>query len=144
MRLRINLQGKYQPEVVPSRSIYSHRGCRKKNSWSAETELLEVEDMVRAEEALEQDEEDGMTLEPFNLEQERQAGTFDESGNYVEHKEEEDPTMQDAWLTSDGPFQKLYIFMRAVCLSLQNTGGITSPEKLQVLGLLGRVRMMLY
>ena len=144
MHLRINLQGIYQPKVVPSRSIHSHRGCRKKNSLSAETELLEVEDMIRAEEALEQDEEEGMTLEPFNLEQERQAGTFDESGNYVEHKEEEDPTMQDAWLTSDGPFQKLYVFMRAVCSSLQKTGGITSPEKLQVLGLLGRVRMMLY
>jgi len=42
-----------------------------------------------------------MTLEPFNLAKEREEGHFDEGGNYVENKEEEDPSMQDAWLTSE-------------------------------------------
>ena len=68
---------------------------------ATETEMLAVDDMVIAEEALEQEDDEGTKLEPFNLEQERQEGRFDESGNYVENKEEDDPTMQDAWLTSD-------------------------------------------
>lgn len=63
--------------------------------------MLAVDDMVVAEEDLEQEEDEGTKLEPFNLEQERQEGRFDESGNYVENKEEDDPTMQDPWLTSD-------------------------------------------
>lgn len=65
-----------------------------------ETEMLAVDDMIDAEEALRQEEDEGQKLEPFNLAKERQEGRFDESGMYVENKEEEDPTLQDAWLTS--------------------------------------------
>ena len=71
------------------------------NTLLADTGMLDVNNMVIAEEALEHDEDDGNKLEPFNLEQERQEGHFDESGNYVENREEDDPTLQDAWLTSD-------------------------------------------
>ena len=35
----------------------------------AETEILAVDDLVEAEEALELEEDDGVTLEPFNLAQ---------------------------------------------------------------------------
>jgi CD2 antigen cytoplasmic tail-binding protein 2 len=44
------------------------------------------------------DEEDGTKFEPFNLTAEREEGHFDEEGNYVERKEEDE---QDAWLASD-------------------------------------------
>ena len=39
----------------------------------------------------------GVALEPFNLEQERAEGFFDEEGHYVEKKDEEE---RDAWLAS--------------------------------------------
>ena len=67
----------------------------------AETEMLPVNDLVDVEEALEQEEDQGVALEPFNLAKEREEGHFDENGHYVEHKEEDDPTMKDAWLTSE-------------------------------------------
>jgi hypothetical protein len=63
--------------------------------------MLAVDELVDVEEALEKDEDEGMTLEPFNLAKEREEGHFDEGGNYVENKEDEDPSMQDAWLTSE-------------------------------------------
>ena len=34
--------------------------------------------------------EDGITIEPFNLNQEREEGYFDAQGNYVEYKLNED------------------------------------------------------
>ena len=62
--------------------------------------MLAVNDLLDVEEALEQEEDEGVKLEPFNLAQEREEGHFDEGGSYVENKEEDDPTMRDAWLTS--------------------------------------------
>lgn len=44
------------------------------------------------------EEEDGMTLEPFNLTRERAEGHFDESGHYVEHKADDGD--RDAWFDS--------------------------------------------
>jgi hypothetical protein len=38
----------------------------------------------------------GVPLEPFNLKIERKTGYFDEEGNYVAYREEED----DAWLAT--------------------------------------------
>ena len=63
--------------------------------------MLAVNDLLDVEEALEQEEDEGVKLEPFNLAQEREEGHFDEGGSYVENKEEDDPTMRDAWLTSE-------------------------------------------
>ncbi|KAI7745437.1 hypothetical protein M8C21_015025, partial [Ambrosia artemisiifolia] len=45
----------------------------------------------------EQLEEDGIQLEPFNLEQERKEGYFDQTGNYVEYVTND---VKDAWLDS--------------------------------------------
>lgn len=81
-------RGSKQPSVT--------EGCR-----DADTELLPVGELVDAEEALEQEAEDGVALEPFNLAREREEGHFDESGHYVERKEEDDPTAKDAWLASE-------------------------------------------
>ena len=86
--------------------------------------MLDVDNMVIAEEALEHDEDDGNKLEPFNLEQERQEGHFDESGNYVENREEDDPTLQDAWLTSDDGKNILPSYWIFNCLSLTVSYGI--------------------
>ena len=48
-----------------------------------------------------------MTLEPFNLAQERAEGYFDEGGHYVENKKD-DADQTDAWLGSaDGESQQL-------------------------------------
>ncbi|KAJ0443002.1 putative CD2 antigen cytoplasmic tail-binding protein 2/Lin1 [Helianthus annuus] len=45
----------------------------------------------------EQLEDDGIQLEPFNLEQERKEGYFDQTGNYVEYVSND---IKDAWLDS--------------------------------------------
>ncbi|XP_076915712.1 uncharacterized protein LOC143575154 [Bidens hawaiensis] len=45
----------------------------------------------------EQLEDDGVKLEPFNLEQERKEGYFDQTGNYVEYVTND---IKDAWLDS--------------------------------------------
>ncbi|KAL8223897.1 hypothetical protein R6Q57_019372 [Mikania cordata] len=45
----------------------------------------------------EQLEDDGIQLEPFNLEQERREGYFDQTGNYVEYVSND---FKDAWLDS--------------------------------------------
>lgn len=67
--------------------------------WSAcaDTELVGDADIEAVEERLEVAEDDGVALEPFNLEQERREGFFDEEGHYVEKKDEEEG---DAWLAS--------------------------------------------
>ncbi|XP_057496849.1 uncharacterized protein LOC130781625 [Actinidia eriantha] len=41
---------------------------------------------------------DGIQMEPFNLEREREEGYFDEQGNYVEYVDENE--IKDAWLDS--------------------------------------------
>ena len=67
--------------------------------WTAcaDTELVGDADIEAVEERLEAAEDDGVALEPFNLEQERREGFFDEGGHYVEKKDEEEG---DAWLAS--------------------------------------------
>lgn len=42
------------------------------------------------------EEEDGISIEPFNLKQEREEGYFDADGNYVEYRNDND--VKDAWL----------------------------------------------
>eukprot|EP00252_Welwitschia_mirabilis_P016650 TRINITY_DN3683_c0_g1_i2.p1 TRINITY_DN3683_c0_g1~~TRINITY_DN3683_c0_g1_i2.p1 ORF type:complete len:351 (+),score=96.79 TRINITY_DN3683_c0_g1_i2:244-1296(+) len=58
-------------------------------------------DIGAAEEAYENEElleDDGIKLEPFNLNKEREEGYFDSAGNYVEYKN--DNEIKDAWLES--------------------------------------------
>ncbi|KAH0455820.1 hypothetical protein IEQ34_015852 [Dendrobium chrysotoxum] len=43
-------------------------------------------------------EADGVEIEPFNLQQEREEGYFDDNGNYVEYRREQE--IKDAWLDS--------------------------------------------
>ena len=58
------------------------------------------ESVEHAEEAVTgNDSDEGEKFEPFNLEQERKEGYFDDDGNYVEYAEEKDET--DLWLEKD-------------------------------------------
>ena len=58
-----------------------------------------------AEEAAELAEDDGNTLEPFNMAQEREEGHFDEEGHYVENKEDDG---MDAWAAENEGEQKMF------------------------------------
>ncbi|XP_059309458.1 uncharacterized protein LOC132060432 [Lycium ferocissimum] len=61
----------------------------------------EVADISRAEVEYEENEtfiDDGIAIEPFNLDKEREEGYFDASGNYVEYLNENE--IKDAWLDS--------------------------------------------
>ncbi|KAL4436141.1 hypothetical protein ABPG77_005589 [Micractinium sp. CCAP 211/92] len=61
-----------------------------------------VEDVEGIEEELEQEEEDGIKLEAFNLKEERERGYFDDAGNYVEKADKDaEEDAKDAWLQSD-------------------------------------------
>jgi len=64
---------------------------------AADTELVGDADLEAVEERLQAPADGGVALEPFNLEQERAEGFFDEEGHYVEKKDEEE---RDAWLAS--------------------------------------------
>nr|GMD92840.1 CD2 antigen cytoplasmic tail-binding protein 2 isoform X2 [Ipomoea batatas] len=60
-----------------------------------------IHNIALAEEAYEDNEtfvEDGIQIEPFNLDKEREEGYFDANGNYVEYVNEND--IKDAWLDS--------------------------------------------
>ena len=50
---------------------------------------------------------------PFNLEQERREGFFDEEGHYVEKKDEEE---KDAWLASGEGLRTTWFPRRATSL----------------------------
>lgn len=45
--------------------------------------------------------EDGITIEPFNLNQEREEGYFDAQGNYVEYRLNEDDKVATTAPTMD-------------------------------------------
>ena len=70
--------------------------------FTDDTDLLPDSELVHVEEALEVDEEDGVTLEPFHMQRERAEGHFDEGGAYVEHTRD-DAESRDAWLDSGSP-----------------------------------------
>ncbi|KAI3715815.1 hypothetical protein L6452_22802 [Arctium lappa] len=80
--------------------------ARLKRRHQDKAELINEEngdllDVVAAAEMQYEDNEtlvdDGIQLEPFNLEQERKEGFFDKTGNYVEYVTNE---IKDAWLDS--------------------------------------------
>jgi hypothetical protein len=83
----------------------SRRAARRKgDARVADAEVDLPDDVERVEEELEEEEDGGVgggrkevQLEAFNLKEERERGHFDEAGNYVERKEEEE---EDAWLAS--------------------------------------------
>ncbi|PSC74352.1 CD2 antigen cytoplasmic tail-binding 2 [Micractinium conductrix] len=78
---------------------HTKRAAKRKGAVD-DTDL--VEDVEGIEEDLEQEEEDGIKLEAFNLKEERQKGYFDDSGNYVERDDEDaKEDAKDAWLQSD-------------------------------------------
>lgn len=97
-------------KCLPHEQYACHAGCKRGLETDgkmgrdghavADTDF--VEDVRDVEEELEGDEEDDneVPLEPFNLKQERQEGYFDEGGHYVENKKDNDED-KDAWLNSD-------------------------------------------
>lgn len=74
------------------------RAVKRRGGDVADTDL--IENVEQAEEDLEEEEDDGIQLEAFNLKEERRRGYFDEAGNYVEN-EKNDDAPDDAWLASD-------------------------------------------
>ena len=58
-------------------------------------------DVRGVEKVLEVEEEEGVVFEPFNFEDERKEGYFDEEGHYVWKDEKQDiEDVKDAWLNS--------------------------------------------
>ncbi|KAI3429814.1 hypothetical protein D9Q98_010127 [Chlorella vulgaris] len=78
----------------------SKRAAKRKGGAKVEDTDL-VQDVEGIEEDLEQEEEDGIKLEAFNLKEEREKGYFDDSGNYVEREDKDaEEDARDAWLQS--------------------------------------------
>ncbi|KZV22761.1 hypothetical protein F511_05393, partial [Dorcoceras hygrometricum] len=66
-----------------------------------------VPDIRKAEVQYEDNEafvEEGVSIEPFNLDKEREDGYFDENGNYVEYIDQNE--IKDAWLDSVDVYEK--------------------------------------
>lgn len=98
-------------EQIAARKAAKERSMRR-NQIAADLFTEEnrgmLPDLSAAEEHYKDNEtfvDDGITMEPFNLEQERAEGYFDEQGNYVEYINENE--IKDAWLDSVEVDQKL-------------------------------------
>ncbi|XP_073141469.1 uncharacterized protein [Henckelia pumila] len=66
-----------------------------------------VPDIRKAEVQYKDDEafvDEGVSIEPFNLDKEREDGYFDENGNYVEYIDQNE--IKDAWLDSVDVYEK--------------------------------------
>ncbi|KAH0757012.1 hypothetical protein KY290_020505 [Solanum tuberosum] len=77
----------------------------------------EIADISRAEVEYEENEtfiDDGIAIEPFNLDKEREEGYFDASGNYVEYLNQNE--IKDAWLDSVDT-EKRYSGKKAIKIS---------------------------
>ncbi|KAG5608668.1 hypothetical protein H5410_019949 [Solanum commersonii] len=77
----------------------------------------EIADISRAEVEYEENEtfiDDGIAIEPFNLNKEREEGYFDASGNYVEYLNQNE--IKDAWLDSVDT-EKRYSGKKAIKIS---------------------------
>ncbi|EEF32105.1 conserved hypothetical protein, partial [Ricinus communis] len=75
--------------------------AKRRNLITAELFSEELNDVSTAEVTYQDNEsfvEDGIQIEPFNLEKEREEGYFDEAGNFVEYVNENE--VKDAWLDS--------------------------------------------
>ncbi|KAK8934178.1 hypothetical protein KSP39_PZI015168 [Platanthera zijinensis] len=87
-----------RPLEAPVRRYELTRHIQQAIPWC----LLFADDIVLVDETCEGVNEnsnfeiDGIEIEPFNLKQEQEEGYFDENGNYVEYRHEQE--IQDAWL----------------------------------------------
>nr|XP_043624271.1 CD2 antigen cytoplasmic tail-binding protein 2 isoform X2 [Erigeron canadensis] len=70
-------------------------------------------------------EDDGIQLEPFNLEQERKEGFFDQTGNYVEYISND---IKDAWLDSIDADPNLSLKHTAVTDSTVEAADLSSHD----------------
>lgn len=103
-----------------------------------------MEDVRDVEEEFRDEEEDDneVPLEPFNLQRERQEGYFDEGGHYVENKKDNDED-RDPWLTSDEGTNQMVIHLIKKpqrLLGPQGTGKHSEPH-LRVYLKVGSMRM---
>ncbi|GER55522.1 CD2-binding protein-related [Striga asiatica] len=98
------------PKFKDPKSAASDRAVRRSKNT---TELFIdenndfVPDIKRAEVQYKNNEpfvEEGVELEPFNLDKEREEGYFDENGNYVEYMMQNE--IKDAWLDSVDVYEK--------------------------------------
>ncbi|KDD72704.1 hypothetical protein H632_c2998p0, partial [Helicosporidium sp. ATCC 50920] len=72
------------------------------------TEVVAVEDLHKAEEELQVEQEEGVAFEPFNMKEERKLGQIDAQGNFIAREkarkgedDEDDEEEEDAWLKSE-------------------------------------------
>ncbi|KAJ4745805.1 CD2 antigen cytoplasmic tail-binding protein 2 [Rhynchospora pubera] len=89
--------------IKPAKSAELRAKRRKKNRAEevAEEEVQVQVDISKAEIRYEEDfnfVDDGIQIEPFNLNKEREEGYFDENGNFVEYAKGNE--IKDAWLDS--------------------------------------------
>ncbi|CAI5475465.1 unnamed protein product, partial [Closterium sp. Yama58-4] len=89
------LMGSADPRVAAQARAQQRK--KGKSKWG-DTAFGGVEDVARAEEDFQGEEEEQEAMEPFNLQQEREEGYFDAEGNYVEYREDTEAT--DAWLAT--------------------------------------------
>ncbi|XP_047318436.1 CD2 antigen cytoplasmic tail-binding protein 2 homolog [Impatiens glandulifera] len=70
--------------------------------------------------------DDGVHIEPFNLEKEREEGYFDEQGNYVEYVIENE--IKDAWLDSVDINQNIYKKSSSTMTDVEDVTELSSSE----------------
>ncbi|XP_071717051.1 uncharacterized protein [Rutidosis leptorrhynchoides] len=93
-----------EPAVLNDAQVFANARSKRKHKDKAGLDIDGkgniLDDVADAEEHYEDDEtleDDGVKIEPFNLEQERKEGFFDQTGNYVEYVAND---IKDAWLDS--------------------------------------------
>ncbi|KAF5444167.1 hypothetical protein F2P56_036664 [Juglans regia] len=93
------------PSKVPNPRLAAKERAKHRNQITAELFTEEsrgiINDVTAAEVAYMDNEnfvEDGIQMEPFNLDREREEGYFDADGNFVEYVN--DTEIKDAWLDS--------------------------------------------
>ncbi|KAK1414639.1 hypothetical protein QVD17_30388 [Tagetes erecta] len=93
-----------EPEALNDTQFVAKARSKRRNQNKAGLDIEDTGDLldnVAASEMHYEDneqlEDDGVQLEPFNLEQERKEGYFDDTGNYVEYVTND---IKDAWLDS--------------------------------------------
>ncbi|CAI5475468.1 unnamed protein product [Closterium sp. Yama58-4] len=84
------LMGSADPRVAAQARAQQRK--KGKSKWG-DTAFGGVEDVARAEEDFQGEEEEQEAMEPFNLQQEREEGYFDAEGNYVEYREDTEATV---------------------------------------------------
>ncbi|XP_012078820.1 CD2 antigen cytoplasmic tail-binding protein 2 isoform X2 [Jatropha curcas] len=89
------------PLDIKDPRVAAKERAKRRSQITVELFNEETNDVSTAEVSYEDNEtfvEDGIQIEPFNLEQEREEGYFDAQGNFVEYVHEKE--FKDAWLDS--------------------------------------------